>query len=550
MATQAGSGGYTLYNPDGSVKSFTPGATATTAQKTAGAASVATPAPASTSSAAPATTSAPAPQYLDQNHQPVSYETNNWGEKVLGRDATGYYTDSYGSIKHYDANNVFTGKVDALPKGVGAPATGTQTQPTATNQSTTQTTGGAPAPSSTPAGSTKAPPAVSLQPGSTDTAAVKQLQDYLVSKNLLTEGQKATGYGTYGPQTTKAVLDLQKQLGVDYNASGGGGIFGPKTLAAVQKAEQEAQANAGTGTTNPSGVTTNPTPTIQPTDSSNDPSDPTKGMNPVQRQIYLNQEFSKQVGLPDIKAQFDKVMQDQKDLAKEQQDKIDNINNNPWLSEGIRVKSIQKVQDSYKAQFDTLSHFETLYDSLYKSGQAQVEHMTTGAEADIAATNKLAQDQMNAAYALAKDNVVVSTGGRELLINKVTGKVVADLGPSNKTGSTSTGTAAERSANALSQYASTFVPGSIVPGKFAGNPTVTDPRTGKTVAGVPTLDSEGFLTPEAFKTAIRDSINQGITRLAFIKEFADFMVGAGGTISPKFGLTPAEAKAIGATIRK
>lgn len=75
-------------------------------------------------------------------------------------------------------------------------------------------------------------PTTALQPGSTDTAAVKALQDYLVKEGYMTQAQVDTGYGTYGPQTTAAVLALQKKLGVDY--SSGPGYFGPKTIAALQ----------------------------------------------------------------------------------------------------------------------------------------------------------------------------------------------------------------------------------------------------------------------------------------------------------------------------
>ncbi len=74
-------------------------------------------------------------------------------------------------------------------------------------------------------------PQISLQPGSTDTQAVKQLQDWLVKNGYLTQAQVNTGYGTYGPQTTAAVANLQKQLGVDNST--GVGYFGPRTISAV-----------------------------------------------------------------------------------------------------------------------------------------------------------------------------------------------------------------------------------------------------------------------------------------------------------------------------
>ncbi len=76
-------------------------------------------------------------------------------------------------------------------------------------------------------------PNVPLQPGSTNTAAVKQLQDYLVSigkldANALQNG----GYGQYGPLTTKAVAAFQTENGVDNST--GVGYWGPRTIAVAQ----------------------------------------------------------------------------------------------------------------------------------------------------------------------------------------------------------------------------------------------------------------------------------------------------------------------------
>ncbi len=84
------------------------------------------------------------------------------------------------------------------------------------------------------------PPQISLQPGSTNTAAVKQLQDWLVANGYMTQAQVATGYGTYGPQTTRAVQAAQQKLGVDN--SSGPGYWGPKTIAAVSAGPGNAPA--------------------------------------------------------------------------------------------------------------------------------------------------------------------------------------------------------------------------------------------------------------------------------------------------------------------
>ena len=90
-------------------------------------------------------------------------------------------------------------------------------------------------------------PTTVLQPGSTDTASVKALQDYLVKTGYMTQAQVNTGYGTYGPQTTAAVKALQAKLGIDN--SSGPGYFGPKTIAALQA------GNVTSPNTTPGGVT-------------------------------------------------------------------------------------------------------------------------------------------------------------------------------------------------------------------------------------------------------------------------------------------------------
>ncbi len=95
------------------------------------------------------------------------------------------------------------------------------------------------------------PPNIALQPGSTNTAAVKQLQDWLVANGYMTQAEVNTGYGTYGPRTTQAVLSVQQKLGVDNST--GPGYWGPRTLAAV--------TNAGTSVKQP---TTETAPSVSP----------------------------------------------------------------------------------------------------------------------------------------------------------------------------------------------------------------------------------------------------------------------------------------------
>ena len=74
------------------------------------------------------------------------------------------------------------------------------------------------------------PPTGNLSPGMTG-EAVRQLQQYLVSKGYMTQAEMDSGPGVYGPKTSAAVMKLQAALGVDN--SSGPGYYGPKTIAAI-----------------------------------------------------------------------------------------------------------------------------------------------------------------------------------------------------------------------------------------------------------------------------------------------------------------------------
>jgi peptidoglycan hydrolase-like protein with peptidoglycan-binding domain len=94
------------------------------------------------------------------------------------------------------------------------------------------------------------PPTTNLQPGQTG-PEVKKLQDFLVSKGLMTPQQVATGPGIYGPQTTAAVKKFQEQNGVDNTT--GPGYWGPKTIKAASGAS--AITGAGNASSMPTGNT-------------------------------------------------------------------------------------------------------------------------------------------------------------------------------------------------------------------------------------------------------------------------------------------------------
>lgn len=123
---------------------------------------------------------------------------------------------------------------------------------------------------------------------------------------------------------------------------------------------------------------------------------------------------------------------------------------------------------------------------------------------------------------------IVEANGRKLLIDKATGNIIKDLGAASS--GSGTGTESERAAKAVATFSGTFIPGAKLPN------------------GIPVLDSDGYLTPEAFRAAIADAPSKGLSREAFLQEFGYLITTPDGKISPKYGLTPNEIKIVTGTL--
>lgn len=138
------------------------------------------------------------------------------------------------------------------------------------------------------------------------------------------------------------------------------------------------------------------------------------------------------LGIADIKTQFDKVVKEQTDLINEMNGKINDIQDNPWMTQGVKDRNIQQIKNSYQLKLDTLTHQQTLYDSLYKEGIAQAQFLTTGEQKYQQDLIDNAQKALDAQNKLDKlDTQVVDVGGNKLLINSKTGAVISNLGKSS-----------------------------------------------------------------------------------------------------------------------
>lgn len=87
-------------------------------------------------------------------------------------------------------------------------------------------------------------------------------------------------------------------------------------------------------------------------------------------------------------------------------------------------------------------------------------------------------------------------------------------------------TASERAAQSLATFAQAFVPGA----------TMAD--------GTPTVDENGYITPTAWKAAIKDAPAEGLTAAQFIQNFGSQIYNDPKTGYSAYGLTPAQVKLI------
>ena len=425
------------------------------------------------------------------------------------------------------------------------PATPATPVPQATAQPNASTPVGGAAPATTAApvvsgGSAQTslvPPHINLQPGSTG-GDVSALQAYLKSKGLLTDAQIATGPGIYGPATTAAVAKLQQQLGVD--AGGNAGFYGPKTQSAI----------AGQSTATPPGTTTDPG-TQAPAPAAT----PTPGKTAVQTVIDDYTSAYTALGLGDIKKQYTDYVQKQTDITNKINAEKADVDNNPWLSESVRARTKDQIDNKYKTQVDTLTHQVSLLDSMYKEGQLEVNNIVTKAEA-------IDLEQMREAAAIAKQ--------KQDAIDALT-LAKAKESPTDKYG---TGSIGEYNFAKSQGYTGSFTQyqnedanrKARAAGSGSATPKTLEERKAQSLSdlqaaidsspkGAGITDPNGYLTTASLKKMISAAPSQGLNGNDVISQVGNSLApnfdkkgnAIPNTVSDAYGLTVAQKKLLGIT---
>ena len=90
----------------------------------------------------------------------------------------------------------------------------------------------------------------------------------------------------------------------------------------------------------------------------------------------------KELGLTDIKAKFTEIQGKYQELTDKKRGEIDEINNDPWLSEGQKRARVGKIEEKYEDKESNLTNQLKLTEALYDEGLSQVRYIVSGLQED------------------------------------------------------------------------------------------------------------------------------------------------------------------------
>lgn len=99
--------------------------------------------------------------------------------------------------------------------------------------------------------------------------------------------------------------------------------------------------------------------------------------DPVASIKKIVEEVMASTGMPEIKTQLDAIAKSKTELENQMNDEIASINDNPWLSEGLRQKKVQAVQDKYESKVNSKINEFNLLQDMYDSARQEAQYSAT-----------------------------------------------------------------------------------------------------------------------------------------------------------------------------
>lgn len=98
-----------------------------------------------------------------------------------------------------------------------------------------------------------------------------------------------------------------------------------------------------------------------------------KSQNPLITFADTYSQMLEKMGIPTVKEELTKINKQYGDLQNELNDKISAVNDNPWLTEGVRVQEVRKLEDKYEGKLKILTGQISQYEKLYSDGTDQAK---------------------------------------------------------------------------------------------------------------------------------------------------------------------------------
>lgn len=121
-------------------------------------------------------------------------------------------------------------------------------------------------------------------------------------------------------------------------------------------------------------------------------SDPITTIKNITKQVF------DAMGLGDARDEIKSISKDYEDLSNKKDDEIRDINDNPWLTEGVRVKQIQSVENKYEDRLGNMTDKLQLLENVQKDATQQAQFALGTAINLFDSERKFQSDQVQAYY--------------------------------------------------------------------------------------------------------------------------------------------------------
>ena len=140
--------------------------------------------------------------------------------------------------------------------------------------------------------------------------------------------------------------------------------------------------------------------------------------NPVKSIKDLVKEVMEATGLPDYKSRIDAIDAEMKSIQKEQEDKIAEVNDNPWLSEGLRSKKVTQIQNKYQNLIDGATNRLKLIQDAYDDARQEAQYAASLAVSIYDKERTFQQNQMEFIIEQAQNAVEAKAKAEEFAYKK------------------------------------------------------------------------------------------------------------------------------------